>query len=156
MAQRQQKGTLLELQFDNAVIWYSEAAWKAYEQSRGEDKGTDVLDFLASGAVPAIYMSGDVVMTEGQRTIRAQEIYYNFDEQKGLVVNAEMRSFDVKRGIPIYVRASKLRQSAENRFEVEDFTVTLSEFHKPQISLKASSGSITDTTPVDQRDGKVS
>jgi hypothetical protein len=104
----------------------------------------------------AIYLSGDVVMTSGQRTIQADQIYYDFEQKKALVVNAVMRSFDVRRGIPIYVRAAKLRQLAENKFAGEDITLTTSEFYLPQISFNASSIIIIDTTSADERKGKIS
>jgi hypothetical protein len=70
--QKQEKGNLLELQADSAVVWGAEEGLNAGEESRRAGKAED---FLASGAVKAIYMSGDVVMTEGQRTIRADELY---------------------------------------------------------------------------------
>jgi len=151
--QKQEKGGLLELQADNAVIWYSKEALKADEESR---RAGGAEDFLAGGDVRAIYMSGDVVMTRGQRTIRADEMYYDFEEEKGLALNGEMRNFDVRRGIPIYVRAAKLRQLAANKFGAEDATVTSSEFYVPQLSANASSVIITDTTPVDEQAGTVS
>ncbi|MFB0525674.1 MAG: LPS assembly protein LptD [Phycisphaerae bacterium] len=145
-----ERGGLLELQADNAVIFYSE---QADEQSR-EIVGFE--DILARAVVQAIYLAGDVVMTEGQRTIRADEIYYDFQRKKALAINVVMRNFDVSRGIPIYVRAAKLRQLAENKFAAENPTLTTSEFYLPQISLNASQIIITDTTPVDQRADRLS
>jgi hypothetical protein len=153
--QKQEKGGLLELQADSAVVWYSEEALKAFEEAREAGKVQDFGDFLASGAIPAIYVSGDVVMTQGQRTVEADEIYYDFEAKKALAISAVMRNFDVKRGIPIYVRAAKLRQLAENQFAAEDFTMTSSEFHLPQVSVGASSVVITDATPVDEHEGSV-
>jgi len=81
-----ERGGLLELQADNAVIFYSE---------QGPETGTESLrgggteDTLAGAAVRAIYMSGDVVMTKGQRTVRADEIYYDFQREKALAINAD-------------------------------------------------------------------
>ena len=150
--QRQdEKEGLLELQADNAVIFSLPVARRsALEKEEAQS------DIAAGENVEAIYMSGDVVMTEGQRTIRADEIYYDFARKKALAVNAEMRSFDVLRGIPIYVRAAKLRQLAENKFSGEDMTVTSSEFYLPQVSANASSVIITDTSSVDAQTGEVS
>jgi hypothetical protein len=145
-----EEGGMLELQADRAVIYYSS------EQLRTGGAGGGAEDILAGGAVKAIYMSGDVVMTEGQRTIRADEMYYDFERKKGLAINVVMRNFDAARGIPIYVRAAKLRQLAENKFAAENITLSSSEFYVPQVSLNASSVIITDTTPVDDRLGKVS
>lgn len=174
-----EKGGLLELQADNAVIFSSSAkesttdktedtADRTEEESSAspainEDEGGTIFgardtqeDILSGEAAIAIYLSGDVLMTKGQRTIRADEIYYDFETKKALAVNAVMRNFDAQRGIPIYVRATKLRQLAENKFSANDITLTSSEFYVPQTSLNASEIIITDTTDIDERQGKVS
>ena len=145
-----EEGGLLELQADNAVIFYSGQKPATREKEAGAG------GILVSGAVEAIYSSGDVLMTEGRRTIRADEIYYNFEAKKALAVNVVMRTFDVSGGIPIYVRAAKLRQLAENKFSADDITLTTSEFYLPQISLNASSVIITDTTTLDEQQGRLS
>ncbi len=145
------KDFLLELQADNAVIFYAGEQLKV-----GKELEAGAGDVLAKGSVEAIYLCGDVVMTEGQRTIRADEMYYDFLRKKAIAVNAVMKSFDAERKVPIYVRAAKLHQIAENVFAAENITLTTSEFYLPQISLNASSVIITDTTTIDERLGKVS
>jgi len=145
-----EKGGLLELQADNAVVFGS-----VQEPGSGEKRTGDE-GIFGGGAIEAVYLSGDVLMTEGLRTIRADEIYYNFEAKKALAVKAVMRSFDVSEGIPIYIRATKLRQLAENKFAAENITLTTSEFYLPQISLNASSVLITDTTSLDEQQGRVS
>ena len=77
-----EKGGLLELQADSAVIFYS-------PEKAGAAKG-QAEDILASGAVMGIYLTGDVLMTKGQRTIRADELYYDFERSRAIVKNAEM------------------------------------------------------------------
>ena len=139
-----EEGGLLELQADNAVVFLAEGQSPVDKDKRG----------VEGIAAKAIYLSGDVVMTSGQRTIRADEIYYDFQGKKGLAVNAVMRNFDLSRGIPIYIRAAELKQLSENEFEAADVTLTTSEFHLPQISVNASSLKVTDTTPADQRQGE--
>ena len=93
-------------------------------------------------------------MTEGLRTIRADEIYYDFENKRGLAINATMRTFDVERGIPIYVRAAKIRQVAEGKFTADNVVVTSSEFATPQVSLNVSNIIVTDTTTIDQEAGQ--
>jgi len=134
-----EKGRLLELQADNAVIFRSDAAQKR----TGDD--------LSS--VKAVYLSGNVLMTEGTRTIRAEEIYYDFEAKKALAIKAIMRNYDEARGIPIYIKAIKLRQLAENKFGAENITLTTSEFYVPQISVNASKVIITDTSNMDAQQG---
>jgi hypothetical protein len=143
-----EKGGLLELQADNAVIFLSG------QQAPGDEGKSDAENKLSD--MQAIYMSGDIVMTYGQRTIRADEIYYDFQRKKAIVINAVMRNFDAREGIPIYLRAAKLRQMAENEFAADNVTLTTSEFYRPQISLNASKAIITDTTTTDQEQGGIS
>lgn len=149
LSQKQdEKGGLLELQADNAVIFLSEEQAPADEGKRSTES--------MPTAMQAIYMSGDTVLTKGQRTIRADEIYYDFQRQKLIAVNVVMRNFDTREGIPIYLRAAKLRQTAENEFAADDITLTTSEFYLPQISFNASNVTITDTTTTDEEQGEVS
>jgi len=146
-----EQGRLLELQADNAVVFYSGSG------ERNEEKdGSDLQDLLSRASVRAIYLSGDVVMAEGQRTIRADEIFYDFERKKAIAINAVMRNFDDDRGIPIYVRAAQLRQLSENKFSANNVVLTTSEFYVPQMSVSASSVVITDTTTVDEQLGRMS
>ncbi len=135
-----EEGGLLELQADSAVMFLADSGQRTADSKKL---------YATRYTLSAIYMSGNVLITEGQRTIRADEVYYDFQRKKALAVNAVMRNFDAKRGIPIYVRAAKLHQIAENKFAAENITLTSSEFYLPQISLNASSVIITDTTTID-------
>lgn len=140
-----EQGGLLEFQADSAVIFYARS-------STGEPNGTDRL--IVSNTVKAIYLRGDIIMTEGQRTIRADEAYYDFQTKQGLMVNAVMRNYDPSRGIPIYLKAVRLRQVAEDKFQGKNVTLTSSEFYVPRISATVSEIFVTDTTAVDERTGK--
>jgi len=59
VAKAGRKGRLLELQADNAVIFYSNSQL----QVGTEQTGTE--EVLAKGAINSIYMVGDVLVTEG-------------------------------------------------------------------------------------------
>ncbi len=146
-----EEGHLIEMQADSAVVFWSPEKVKEAEQQQLSPE-----EFLKQGAIPAIYVAGDVILTEGDRTIRAEELYYDFIESKALAVQALFRTFDVGRGMPIYLRAVKLRQVAANRFAAEDVLVTTSEFYKPQLSLQASRVYVTDDVTVDAEAGELS
>jgi hypothetical protein len=141
-----EQGGLLEFQADAAVIFYARG-------SAGEPNGTENL--LVGNTVKAIYLYGNIIMTEGQRTIRADEAYYDFQTKQGLAVNAVMRNYDPERGIPIYLKAARLRQVAENKFEGKKVVLTSSEFYVPRIAMTASEIIVTDTTAVDEQAGKL-
>ena len=134
------QGDVLALEADCAVVFFAKDA-----ASDANDT-----DLLGGGRVQGVYLCGDVIMTEGPRTIRAKELYYDFLNSRAVVVDAEMRTFDPDEGIPIYVRAAKLRQVAKNRFAAEDASLTTSEFNDPQIELKIGDAVITDTTGQNQ------
>jgi hypothetical protein len=141
-----EQGGLLELQADAAVIFYS----------RGNDPNRAASDANGFGnTVKAIYLFGDCIMTEGLRTIRADEFYYDFQKKQALAVNAIMRNYDTDRGIPIYVKAAKLRQLSEHKFRAENVVLTSSEFYVPRVVMTASEIVITDTTSVDAQTGQL-
>ncbi|MCP4609932.1 MAG: hypothetical protein GY845_14585 [Planctomycetes bacterium] len=73
---KDEKGGLLEFMADNAVIFRSPLAPEDKEKRTGSG------DVLGGGDVKAIYLSGNILMTEGPRTIRAEEIYYDFEAKR--------------------------------------------------------------------------
>ncbi len=141
-----EQGGLLEFQADSAVMFYSRTSAEGQSGAEGIAMGN---------SIKAIYIRGDIIMTEGQRTIRADEIYYDFQKKQCLAVNAVMRHYEPSRGIPIYLRAVKLRQVAENTFHGKNVILSSSEFYVPRLALTASEVVITDTVNVDQRSGKL-
>ncbi|MGD0078085.1 MAG: hypothetical protein ABSB91_05600, partial [Sedimentisphaerales bacterium] len=143
-----EQGELVEMQADAAVVFYGKG--KKSDDSTKTDEPGSIKEMGAKGAIRAVYVCGDVVMTEGLRTIRADEMYYDFENKRGVALNATLRSFDAGRGIPIYIRAAKMRQLAENKFAAENVVITTSEFEKPQLSLEASSILLVDATEVEQ------
>lgn len=137
------KGTLVELEADSAVMFFSSSA------SGSEVMPADIRVISGRSDIEAIYLGGDIKVTEGLRTINCDEMFYDFSQRRAVAINAEMRTFDPKRGIPIYLRAQRIRQVAENRFSASDITLTTSEFHDPQFSLTASKVIVTDTASID-------
>jgi hypothetical protein len=141
-----ESGRILELQAESAVIFYTS------QPQDNEEQNSDILG--QNRAIIAVYLAGDCSLTDGLRTIRADEIYYDFQTKNGIMLNASMRTFDERRNIPIYVRAAKLREISQSRFVAENVTITSSEFYKPQVSATAASAVITDTTNIDSRAGR--
>lgn len=121
---------LLEFQADSAVLFFPSGQFDLSREQGGRD--------LGQGHVESAYLRGNIVMTEGERTIRANEIYYDFIKQQAVIVNASMRMFDEKRGLPIYLSAQRLRQVSDMFFQAENVTLTSSEFYLPQLSANAS------------------
>jgi len=130
-----EQSQLYELEADSLVLWR-----KAADAAQ---QGTGLPEAQQEG-VTQIYVSGDVLLTQGQRTIRADELYYDLQNKQALAKNVVMKTFDTTRNVPIYIRARQLRQIAENKFEADDIVLTTSEFWTPQLSLKAGRIRVTD------------
>ncbi|MFA6186704.1 MAG: hypothetical protein WC770_05765 [Phycisphaerae bacterium] len=145
---KDEQGGLLEFQADAAVIFYENSGKPEHSDAN------DVNDIAPGNAIKAAYFFGNVVMTEGLRTIRSDEAYYDFNAKQGLAVNAVMRTYEPDRGIPIYLKAGRLKQLSENKFKGENIVLTNSEFYVPRIAMTASEIIVTDTTSVDAQAGK--
>jgi len=143
---------LVELLADNVVVFFSEEFNSKPDWYEGIGSFEEV---IASGIVQGIYVSGNVVMSEGVRSIRSHEMFYDINNRRALAVNAVMRTYDEERRIPVYVRAQQLHMVAQGVFKADDVTLTTSEFHVPQVSLNVARIVITDTMTVDQATGRV-
>lgn len=142
--QRQSADQLLEFQADSAVLYFDP---NQFDTSREGKKGRD----LAQGSPDSVYLQGNIVMTEGRRTIRADEIYFDLQNNQAVIVNAEMRFFDERRGLPIYLSAERLRQVSNTLFQAEQVTLTSSEFYLPQLSANAARMVLVKEESVQQR-----
>lgn len=128
--QQQSQGRMVEFMADNVVLYLEKDRFDLAVERRGNE--------LGSGQIRKVYLSGNIVLTEADRTVRADELFYDFRNQRALIVNASMRVFDEKRGIPIYLRAEKLGRVSAYLFEAQNVQLTTSEFYLPQVSLNAS------------------
>ncbi|MBN1359056.1 MAG: hypothetical protein JW993_00620 [Sedimentisphaerales bacterium] len=128
---------VVELEADNLVYW----------QHAG-DVNVPLSELMAAEQtdVSAVYVAGDVRLTEGPRTIRASEFYYDLRRRRGVAKEGVLSTFDAARGIPIYVRASELKLLAANEYAATDVSVTASEFRTPQVSLSAGRIHVIDRT----------
>lgn len=101
--------------------------------------------------VSAVYLEGDVVLTRGQRMIRAARLYYDFETDRALILDVVARALEESRGLPIYVRAETVRQLSIDQYEATDAQVTTSEFYTPHASMGAGRVILTDRTPRNER-----
>ncbi len=102
-----------------------------------------------SGRIEGVYLEGDVVVTFGERFIRAERLYYDFSRQRALILDAVFRTELPKRGVPLYVRADEIRQLSEREFAAEHARVSTSEFYTPHYHLGAERVYLRDRTARD-------
>jgi len=98
------------------------------------------------GQIEAVYLEGDVVLTLGDRLVRAKRIYYDFTQDRALVLDAVFRADIPERGIPLYVRADEIRQLSAREYSARNAKVTTSEFYTPHYHIGAEKVVILDRT----------
>jgi hypothetical protein len=95
----------------------------------------------------AVYLEGDVLLAQGQNTIRASRIYYDWTSDRAIILDAVVRTVVPDRNIPLYVRAAEIRQLSAQQFAAEDAILTTSEFHTPHYHVGARKILVTNRTP---------
>ena len=97
--------------------------------------------------VEAVYLEGDVIMSQGPNKIRASRLYYDFIEERALILDAVVRTELTERGVPLSIRADEIRQLSTRRFTASDAIFTTSDFHTPHYHIGAGKVELTDRTP---------
>ncbi len=96
--------------------------------------------------ISAAYLEGDVVIIRGYRQIRADQVYYDFEDSKALICNAVARTMSIQRDVPVYVRAAEIRQLSETQYVASDAKITTSEFNTPSYHVGATKVYFEDRT----------
>ncbi len=97
--------------------------------------------------VQGAYLEGDVLMTAGPNMVRASRLYYDFDRDRALILDAVVRTTIPQRNVPLYLRAAEIRQLSTNRFAATDAVLTTSEFHTPHYHVGARHVELINRTP---------
>ncbi len=79
------------MEADSLVIWRRAAETKP--------QGTD-LSGLQEQGVSDIYVTGNIVFRQGNRTVYADDMYYDLQHKRAVANNVVLKTFDTTRGIP--------------------------------------------------------
>lgn len=85
--------------------------------------------------VRAVYLEGDVVLSSGPRFVRASRLYYDFEVDRAIILDAVLRVDLPDRGVPLYVRADEVRQLSATEFQAANARITTSEFFTPHYHV---------------------
>ncbi len=126
-----------------------------FPPERTDESAPDVGTSLGLGEglgarVAGVYLEGDVMLTRGERMIRASKLYYDFENDRALILDAVMRAMAPDRNVPIYVRAARVRQLSTTEYVAHKAVISTSEFHTPHVHIGASRVFLADATPRDQ------
>jgi hypothetical protein len=116
----------------------------------GEDRGwlPDVSGGLES-RIRAVYLEGDVVLSAGNRFMRASRLFYDFEHDRALILDGVFREDLPDRKVPLYVRADEIRQLSAREYAADNARVSTSEFHTPHYYVGAERVFIKDRTARD-------
>lgn len=116
----------IDVQADRVVVWT--AAVQPDLQGETEQSEDTPLEF---------YLEGDLVFRQGDRVIYAERMYYNVNERRGIVLDAEIltpvRSYQ---GM-LRLRAAVVQQLGEGRFLAQDAFLTSSRLGQPTYRMQS-------------------
>ena len=101
----------------------------------------------AGETIHGVYLEGDVVMTRGERTMRAPRAYYDFTRDRAMVIDPVMRTVQEQRDIPVYIRASQARVLSAREMWFKDARISTSDFYTPSYHVGAGEAYLMDKTP---------
>ncbi|MCE5302652.1 MAG: hypothetical protein LLF97_06020 [Planctomycetaceae bacterium] len=117
----------IDVSADRLVIWT--AGTKAPKLEAGEMQDQRVpLEF---------YLEGNVVFRQGERTIRADRMYYDVPNHVGLVVNADLITPMRNYAGLLRLHADVLQQTAEDRYRGQGAFLTSSRMEEPGYRVQA-------------------
>jgi len=94
---------------------------------------------LGSNDVSGIYIEGNASVTDGQYTLRGSKMFYDPATERATVFDAVFYTWDQKRGMPLYLRAATIRQSARGEWTAEKATLANVALAEPHFSIGAES-----------------
>jgi hypothetical protein len=104
----------------------------------GESAGPVAPSSVDAGDVRGVYLEDNVIVTDLNYTVRAPRVYYDVRENKAVLLEAVLYSFDATRQLPLYMRAQTVRQTSASSFEADDVQLTTSEFAEPHFAIGAA------------------
>ena len=97
--------------------------------------------------VEAVYLEGDVILSQGPNVITASRLYYDFDADRALILDAIVRTTVKERDLPLHLRAKSIKQLSLQHYTAEDAVLTTSEFHTPHYHVGARKIEFINRTP---------
>lgn len=117
---------IMELRAQNAVVFLR------------REPGASPLRY-EMGDVQGVYLEGDVIATDGDYTLRGSRVFFDITSNRGVIVDGVFWTYDEYRGMPIYLRADLIRQTAQNEWHANGATLANVDFAEPHFSIGAES-----------------
>lgn len=90
---------------------------------------------LGASEVSGIYLEGGVFGASPEWSVRTPTMYIDLERDRMLMLDAVFWTINEERGMPIYLRADTVRQTAIDEFHAEKTTVAASSFFEPDLNV---------------------
>ena len=111
-------------------------AWTQADGSNRLDIGEAVLQSADSRF--QIYLEGNIVIRHKQNTVTATHAFFDANNDRALMMNAELRAFIPQTGGYVRVRAERMRQLSADRFHAQNAWATTSPYGVPGYRMQSS------------------
>lgn len=143
---------VLDLSADRVVVWT-----QPNDNQGLNDAGGTIVQSAASRL--QIYLEGNILVRQQQNKVTASHAFYDANNDRALLINAELRAFLPQTGGEFRVRAERLRQLSRNRFHAQNAWTTTSPYGKPGYRVQASDifvepGPVSPFTEIDPLTGQ--
>lgn len=133
--QRRPDGEFLQLQCERCVLFTPLHSLRERDANQHITKPEE--------AVRSAYLEGDVriVHTPSARSkgaeqrLTANRVYYDFTTDRAILTDAVVHTMDVKRNVPLIIRAQTIRQLSEGEYLADKAQLTSSSFATPSYAL---------------------
>jgi hypothetical protein len=150
--QRRTGGDFVEMRADSAVIFTTlHSLHDLTESQRSKAIEDNVTGVYLEGDVRIVYTP--IKPTIGEQRLEAKRVYYDLTTDQAILTDAVVHTIDVKRQVPMVMRARVLRQLAAGEYDAEHAQLTTSTFALPSYEMAAKQMYIrTETTGPDAGD----
>ena len=118
----------VDISADRVVIWTPDWQGSGDQDQRQQLQSED-------GPLE-LYMEGNIIFRQGERTIYADRMYYDARNKVGIVLDAEVLTPAPKFDGMLRLQTQTLHQTGEDRFYAEDSFLTSSRMGKPGYRLQ--------------------
>lgn len=143
----------MELRCQDAVVFIEKGV---APKNRRTPLSANLPTFGEDESVAGVFLKGDVRVSQGFRTLRAPEAFFDFANDRAIIPHPVFKTVQPQRNIPIYVRAKEMRQLSSREFLFQDAKISTSDFYNPSYSVGARQLKITDLTKYDAEGNQIS
>ncbi|MEZ6122992.1 MAG: hypothetical protein R3C49_07440 [Planctomycetaceae bacterium] len=142
---------VLDLSADRVVVWTQPNGAESLELNQTLEQSFSTRFQL--------YLEGNILIRQGQNTVTASHAFVDVNNDRALLLNAELRALIPGSGGQVRVRAERIRQLSANRFHAQNGWTTTSPYGKPGYRLQAQNifvnpGPISPFTVIDPNTGQ--